>query len=229
MRITEASGLSAAELGKHSLAYYAGDMEKPLSVKIRQLRQSLGENQAKFAMRFGVKQASVSRWETGAMPDPPHLALLADMAGESVREFIGLEGKGAREPLASIPILAKVPAGNMREAIADRRGSIPNFDPSIPPNAYALEVDGDSMNKVAGEGATIVIDPDDVDLYPRELYVVRCDGEATFKQYLDSPPRLVPLSSNPAHKPINISTNRDWVVEGKVLWVAKRPRYAAFD
>lgn len=230
MRIREASGISASELGKHALAYYAGDMDKPLSVKIRQLRQSLGETQGQFAMRFGVKQASVSRWETGAMPDPPHLALLADMAGEAIREFIGLEdGKSRRDPLPAIPILAKVPGGNMREAITDRRGSIPNFDPSIPPNAYALVVDGDSMDKVAGDGATIVIDPDDVDLYPLELYVVRCEGEATFKQYVDSPPRLVPLSSNPAHKPINISTDRDWTVEGKVLWVAKRPRYAAFD
>lgn len=164
------------------------------------------------------------------MPDPPQLALLADLAGETVREFIGLEGDKARHaPLSAIPVYAKVPAGNMREAVEDRRGSIPNFDPSIPRNAYGLEVDGDSMDKVAKDGAIIVIDPDDVDLYPLELYVVRCDGEATFKQYLDSPPRLVPLSSNPDHKPINISTDRDWFVEGKVLWVAKRPRYAAFD
>lgn len=205
-------------------------MDKPLSVKIRQLRQSLGENQTQFAKRIGVKQASVSRWESGSMPDPPQLALLADLAGETVREFIGLEGDKARQaPLSAIPVYAKVPAGNMREAVEDRRGSIPNFDPSIPRNAYGLEVDGDSMDKVAKDGVIIVVDPDDVDLYPLELYVVRCDGEATFKQYLDSPPRLVPLSSNPDHKPINISTDRDWVVEGKVLWVAKRPRYAAFD
>lgn len=229
MRITEASRISARELAKNALAYYAGDMDQPLSVKIRKLRQSVGEGQVKFAERFGVKQASVSRWEAGAMPDPPHLAKLADMAGQSIQDFLGMDTTPVAGQMPGIPLLSKVPAGSMREALADRRGSIPYFDPSIPPNAYALEVDGDSMDKVAEGGATIVIDPDDVQLFPLELYVVRSGDEVTFKQYVDSPPRLVPLSTNPRHTPINISTDREWKVEGKVLWVAKRARYAAFD
>lgn len=229
MRITEASGISAHELAKNALTYYAGDMDKPLSVKIRQLRLSVGEGQVKFAERFGVKQASVSRWEAGAMPDPPHLAKLADMAGQTIQDFLGMDSTPAVGQQPGIPLLSKIPAGPMREALADRRGSIPNFDPSIPRNAYALEVDGDSMDKVAAHGATIVIDPDDTQLFPLELYVVRSGDEATFKQYVDSPPRLVPLSKNPSHTPINISTDRDWKIEGKVLWIAKRARYAAFD
>lgn len=229
MRIKQASAISAGEFDYHALAYYAGDMEKPLSVKIRQIRNSLGERQGDFAKRFGVQQASISRWEKGAMPDPPHLARLADLAGQTVQEFLGMDEKPSVGQQPGIPILAKVPAGSIREALADRRGSIPNFDPSIPPNAYALQVDGDSMDKVAQDGTTIVIDPDDVQLFPLQLYVVRSGDEVTFKQYVDSPPRLVPLSTNPDHHPINISTDREWSVEGKVIWVAARPRYAAFD
>lgn len=228
MRIIEASRLSARVLAKNALAYYAGDMAQPLSVKIRKLRQSLGENQSQFAMRFGVKQASVSRWEKGSMPDPPLVAALADLAGETVREFIGME-EGQGTPLPSIPILGKVPAGKMREAYSDVTGSIPRLDPSIPPRAYALEVDGDSMDKVAAGGATIVVDPDDTHLFPLELYVVRSGGEVTFKQFQDAPARLVPLSTNPEHEVIFITSDRDWEVEGKVLWVAKKARYAAFD
>lgn len=33
--------------------------------KIKSLRKALGDNQAEFGERFGVEQATVSRWEKG--------------------------------------------------------------------------------------------------------------------------------------------------------------------
>jgi SOS-response transcriptional repressor LexA len=105
------------------------------------------------------------------------------------------------QPVRTIPLLGGVPAGSWREAVRHSRGSVPVPDASTPPNAFALTAEGDSMDLVAPDGSTIILDPDDVDLYPDRYYVVRNSaGETTFKQFKSSPARLVPCSSNKAHR-----------------------------
>lgn len=104
------------------------------------------------------------------------------------------------QAVRTIPHIGGVPAGNWREAVRHSRGSVPVPDPSTPPNAFALTAEGDSMDLVAPDGSTIILDPDDVDLYPDRYYVVRnSSGDTTFKQFKSSPARLVPCSSNEAH------------------------------
>ncbi|WP_088183986.1 LexA family protein [Sphingobium sp. Z007] len=121
-----------------------------------------------------------------------------------------------------IPLLGKVPGGNWLEAMNTARRSIPSPDPSMPPSAYALTVEGDSMDLVVPDGSTIIIDPMDVDLWPGRYYVIENgEGETTFKQYEESPARLVPCSSNPAHEEIPISGGGFRVV-GRVIWRASR-------
>ncbi|WP_232475890.1 LexA family protein [Flavisphingomonas formosensis] len=118
-----------------------------------------------------------------------------------------LSGGGGGEPAApalrSIPLLGAVPAGGFREAVPEsgRRHAI--ADPDTPPHAFALVVSGDSMDLIAPEGTIVVIDPDDKALWPGWRYVVQtADGDTTFKEYQEGPARLVPCSSNPAHKEI---------------------------
>jgi len=121
-----------------------------------------------------------------------------------------------------IPLLGKVPGGNWREAISQSRRSIPSPDPSMPASAYALTVDGDSMDLIVPDNSTIIIDPTDLDLWPGRFYVIENgEGENTFKQYQESPARLVPCSSNPAHQDIPISGG-DFRVVGRVIWRASR-------
>lgn len=105
--------------------------------------------------------------------------------------------------IRTIPLLGSVPAGQFRPE--EQRGGrrIPVSDPSTPPGAYALEVDGDSMDLIVPHGTTIIIDPDDKALWPGRRYVIQTeDGETTFKEFQADPARLVPCSSNPAHKEI---------------------------
>lgn len=71
-------------------------MATPLSVKIRNLRIAKGLNQTEFGKLMGVRQATVSRWEDDATPEPAALAQLAEMAGESVLEFMGQQGRAPR-------------------------------------------------------------------------------------------------------------------------------------
>jgi repressor LexA len=128
-----------------------------------------------------------------------------------------------RPPAARpIPLLGEVPGGNWREAMSSARRSIPSPDPSLPSSAYALTVDGDSMDLVVPDKSTIIIDPTDLDLWPGRYYVVENgEGETTFKQYQESPARLVPCSSNPSHRDIPISSGGFRII-GRVIWRASR-------
>lgn len=129
----------------------------------------------------------------------------------------------------SIPLLGEVPGGPWREAVRKSHHSIPAPEAGMPESAYALKVTGDSMDKIVGDGATIIIDPEDKDLFDKWLYVVRNgDGEVTFKQYRERPARLVPCSHNPAHLVIAV-TDRDYEIVGRVILITMRPDQAALD
>lgn len=109
--------------------------------------------------------------------------------------------EGEQESIRTIPLLGSVPAGKFRpaEELGGRR--FPVSDPSTPRNAYALTIQGDSMDLVAPSGTTIVVDPDDKELWPGKRYIIQTeDGESTFKEFQDNPARLVPCSSNPDHR-----------------------------
>lgn len=179
-------------------------------------RQVAGKKftQTKVAAHLGVAPARISEVLKGDRRVQQH-----EMP--TLAAFLGMQDDlpPAAKP---IPLLGEVPGGNWREAISNARRSIPSPDPSMPASAYALRVEGDSMDLVVPDKSTIIIDPTDVDLYPGRYYVVENgEGETTFKQYQESPARLVPCSSNPAHKDIPISHGGFRVV-GRVIWRASR-------
>jgi len=114
-------------------------------------------------------------------------------------------GEAPPSNVRQIPRLGRVPASALREALAEASGSV-TVPIRVPKEAFALEVEGDSMDLVgAPEGADAIVDPNDRKLFSGDLYVIATeDGEATFKRYLEGPARLVPCSSNPAHREILI-------------------------
>lgn len=133
------------------------------------------------------------------------------------------------EPTMPIPLLGDVPAGPWREAITKSRNFIPAPQAGLTSDAYALRVTGDSMDRIAPDGSIIIIDPTDYDLFERRLFVVRNgDGEVTFKQYRDSPARLVPCSTNAAHKVIPV-TAKEYEIIGRVVKIVMDPDQAALD
>lgn len=57
---------------------------------IKRLREAAGLRQYELAERMGVKQASVSAWESGqAMPSAANLVKLADILDCTVDELLG--------------------------------------------------------------------------------------------------------------------------------------------
>ena len=79
--------------------------------KIKQLRKQLGLKQATLAERVGVTQSTVARWEQGAEIRPENLIALAELAGQSVDQFL-------KEELAPKEQAAN---GPQAESDADRR------------------------------------------------------------------------------------------------------------
>jgi len=118
--------------------------------------------------------------------------------------------------------VGRVPAGSLRQALQETTDSI-EVTSSVPKGAFALEVDGESMNKIAPFGADVVINPNDKSLFSGDLYVLGNDlGDVTFKQYLENPARLVPLSSDKSHKVIHIGGEPISIV-GRVVSVVIGP------
>lgn len=162
------------------------------------MRIGLHESQAAFGDRFHVEQATVSRWEKGEPIVRSLWEPLAKLGGVGVAEFI-LGGQ------QMVPLLSWVAAGSLQMI-----GDVPEIAeaPAIPMAGlepgewFALRVQGDSMDRVAPDNSLILVNRSDRALVSRKFYVFGNRGEATFKRYVDQPPRLEPFSTNPTHESI---------------------------
>ena len=205
---------------------------------LKAARKRIGLTQPEIAERLGVSVPQISRWESGENNIPSYrlpaisaayqasIGELFDYDASVATEGVVLEGA---QPVAPIPLLGDVPAGNWREAVRKTHHYVPAPEAGIPKSAYALKVVGDSMDKVVQDGATIIIDPTDLDLFDRSYFVVRNgDGETTFKQYLDGPARLVPCSTNPEHKIVPLGAE-ELTILGRVILITMRPDQAALN
>lgn len=200
---------------------------------LSRLRGERGLTQEELAELVGVQQETVSRWETGEREPrgKTRRDLAAALRVTEAELFVNAADdlpEGAL-PVRPIPMLGEVPAGPWREAVHKSRHHIPAPEAGMPKSAYALKVTGNSMDRVVKDGATIIIDPEDRDLFDKWFYVVRNDDhEVTFKQYRENPARLVPCSTDPSHTTISVS-DRGYEVLGRVISIVMRPDQAALD
>lgn len=122
-----------------------------------------------------------------------------------------------------VPIRGAIAAGACREAVEDDLGFAPCPVDVGGPDAYALRVEGDSMNRIVRDGGVIVLDPRDRDLIDQKVYAVRNGaGEATFKRFVASPPTLEPVSDNDDHKPIALG-REPFTVLARVVYAEYQP------
>lgn len=207
--------------------------------RLRKAREKAGFSTAKeAALAMGVPVSTYIGHENGHRGFPAARVPQYAKKFKVTEEWL-LYGKG--EPdlqqhlpagadfIESVPILGEVPAGNWREAVQDHRGWAHIAARDYTESTYALEVSGDSMNKIVEDGALILINPNDRDVFHRRLFVVRDnEGQVTFKRYMDGPGRLEPCSKNPEHKTIPI-TDRNFEIIGRVTKIILDPDQAAMD
>lgn len=137
-----------------------------------------------------------------------------------------LNGAQARTPadraapkMTMVPLLDSVAAGKLKSPLSQ----IPLEDVPLLAFAdlgrgefFALQVDGDSMDRLSPEGSTIVVNKQDRTLIGGRCYIFALRGQTTFKMWqAGETPYLAPYSTNPMHKPI-LFRKRDLEVIGRV-------------
>lgn len=122
----------------------------------------------------------------------------------------------------SVPIFADVPAGKMMvaEAVSDPRNLFGHLVISGLPKGdwAALVVSGNSMNKVAPDGSTIVFNRADTNPVDNGFFIFKDPetGGATFKRYgAGHPPRLRPYSYDD-YDTLTLATDDKLEIVGRV-------------
>lgn len=195
-----------------------------MSNHIRELRQAAGLSLRELADRLSTADHAV-HFTTVAKIERSQRALTPEWVAR-FSEALGVKPSELSDdhhlagfPLVSRqhPVIGMVSAGNWREAVAESDEFI--AAPVTGRNVFGLTVDGTSMDRIAPNGSTVMVDPDLLELHDGHHYVVmNGDGEATFKQYRANPARLEPCSTDPQHKAIMLGQEQFTIV-GRVLGV----------
>lgn len=130
----------------------------------------------------------------------PEPFLLSKISGKKAGNVVT-----ARQPIVKAPLISWVNAGRYADIT----------DP-YPPGAHDREIElahgrttvialcviGGSMNRVAPHGSVIIVDYSDKELTSGRYYVIKHDGEATFKKYRSGPDRFEPETTEAGHETI---------------------------
>lgn len=118
------------------------------------------------------------------------------------------------------PLISWVQAGSLEEAFDPY--ALGGFEDEViveydRDSIIALRVRGTSINRVAPDGAVIIVDYSMQELEAEKFFVIRVNGEATVKRFMKNPDRFEPFSTEPDH-PIVLPTE-DLYVVGRVIRV----------
>lgn len=169
-----------------------------LADRLKLARETKGLSQQQLADRVGVSQSTIGNLEAGTRQSARKLPQIADALG--VNALWLSEGRGPMAlttdainvrpveiGLRKIPLISSVQAGLMTEALEPfPAGSAFEYlltDLPLSEHAFALEIEGQSMEPEFKEGDRIIVDPA---LQPQPGdFVVAKNGreEATFKKY----------------------------------------------
>jgi repressor LexA len=201
-----------AEEGQFRIRYNMTMSESVFDRKlVKRLMSEQGITQTDMAKLVGLpSQSAMSNILKGLR------GVSADEASV-IYKFLGLP-LDQRGEVQEIPIIGFTSAGGWREAV-----ELPIATMSIPrgragKRSFAVQVEGDSMDRIVADGDYVVIDPDQKELVPGKCYLLQNgEHEVTLKCYQREPARFVPLSNNPTHQPFLVSEH-DFVILGRAVW-----------
>lgn len=144
----------------------------------------------------------------------------------SLEELLELAGHRALVhvpgPVVEVPVISWVEAGGLTDTYdpyeaghAEEYVPVPHKRRTL----IALRVHGTSMNRVAPDGSIIIVDFADKGLVSGQYYVVKHQGQATFKRYRADPARLEPDSTE-SHETVFVTGELE--VVGRVVQVVTR-------
>lgn len=203
---------------------------------IKRLRSKYGLTQEELGAIADVSSMAVSQWENDrAVPRMGAVQAIADHFKISKSEIIDDEKDNHKirtnvqgMAMGSVPLLGSVHAGKPQDpdTYDGETVKIPQFLIDSDPECYALEAEGDCMNKVYPEGCTIAVSPNK-EPTNGSVAVVSIDGsEAVMRRMYRTPNTLVlsPDSFNPDHDDIVVTSETEHTIEflGKVVWFQAR-------
>lgn len=146
-----------------------------VSRTLRRLREEKGLTQQDVADKLDVSRVAVGSWESGkATPRPAKLEQLSVLLDVSVSELLGEQHieydshplpAGARRPVGRsgfVPmrVQGKTHAGAATEEIEDEGTvEVPGSVARNHPEAFALRVEGDCMDRRYPDGCVVLVDP----------------------------------------------------------------------
>jgi SOS-response transcriptional repressor LexA len=184
--------------------------------RIAQVREELGLSQQALSDRVNriggeISQTGIDKIEKRGTKRPRFLREIAAALGVSDDWLVTGKGqksappKGAAKPTIDLPIISWVSAGEMSKPdMSDVQiGNIAMSGLDANGDWIALQVDGDSMDRISPPGSIVIVNRKDKRLVPNACFVIADDdGNATYKRFRANPPRFEPVSTNPAHEAI---------------------------
>ena len=214
-------------------------MKTTIAQRIREARSFKQLDQGTLAAKIDIATRTVQRWEKGEqVPDSNYLMRIAKATGVLARWLLTGEGemipaeahkskiiplptsRYKKVTLVSLPLFASVPGGVPSHIFhpehADRHITV---DDVRDPNAFALEVKGNSMAPRIENGDIIVVSPTH-EVKSGDICVVRVDEEDTVKRIKIDEQffHLIPL--NPEYEPMLVR-KRDVTFMWRVIKVIK--------
>ncbi|PIR96905.1 MAG: repressor LexA [Candidatus Doudnabacteria bacterium CG10_big_fil_rev_8_21_14_0_10_41_10] len=151
------------------------------------------------------------------------------------RSVSDLISKSSRSGFALVPLLGSANAGPatfFAEENIEAYQKVPRTIVRKQSGIFAVRVDGDSMNKASIDGNNLedgdlaIIDSEYKSPKSGDYVLAVRDGLANLKKFLRDQKTgdviLISESSNPKHKPIKVSSEDDFMINGRIIGVVKR-------
>lgn len=157
-----------------------------LAQRIKQAREQTHLSQRELAKRSGISQQLISKLENGLVESTSEIFKLAAALSVDPRWLAtGEEIPEAHSTMAYVPLVSWVAAGGWRDIAQASEQTLVPVSCRVSKNAFALRVQGDSMEPKFPDGCIIVIEPAG-EARTGSYIVLRLDDsdQATFKQLI---------------------------------------------
>ena len=193
---------------------------------IKYYRKKLGLTQEELGNYVGVQKSAIAKYENGRIENLKRSTIekLSELFGILPSELLGISATN-NVMSNTTNVIGVVPAGTPLEAIEDIIGEIEYPSRFANKEVFALQIKGDSMNKVLPDGCIGLFEKTST-LENGEIGAIMVNGDdATVKKFyrLTDSYVLEPVSFNPEHHPLII---KDGTVPvhaiGKLIWYCSK-------
>lgn len=193
---------------------------------IKYYRKKLGLTQEELGNYVGVQKSAIAKYENGRIENLKRSTIekLSELFGILPSELLGISATN-NVMSNTTNVIGVIPAGTPLEAIEDIIGEIEYPSRFANREVFALQIKGDSMNKVLPDGCIGLFEKTST-LENGEIGAIMVNGDdATVKKFyrLTDSYVLEPVSFNPEHHPLIIKDGTVPVSAiGKLIWYCSK-------